>query len=224
MAHKIQIKSLDHSFGGKSILASAELECSTGEIVGIFGRNGTGKSTLFKILFGTLKPDAAVIYLDDNLFVPYNHQGVYIGYHTQEVFMPKDIVVKNIITMYVKPEKQNNVFYAQGIHDIRDKSVRELSLGQKRYLQLLLLLNLDHQLIVLDEPFAMVEPLYRNLIKKMLLEFKSQKGILITDHYYLDVLEIADRSCLIKEGKIILLSKSEELVELEYLSSKSLLL
>lgn len=223
MDHKLQVKSISHSFGDKSILSGIELECNAGEIVSILGRNGAGKSTLFKILFGTLKPEHAEIYLNNTLFNPQNHQGIFIGYHAQEVIMPKDIVVKNLISMYIKPEKRSNVFYAPGIHDMENKSIRKLSLGQQRYLQLLLLLNLDHQFIILDEPFSMVEPLYKELIKKTLIEFKSQKGILITDHYYLDVLEIADRNYLMKNGKIIPVSKAEELIGLEYLSTRSLL-
>lgn len=223
MDHKICVKSLSHSFGDRNILSDVEFECNTGEIVGILGRNGTGKSTLFKILFGILKPNHAEIYLDRSPFNPRLHQGIFVGYHAQEVIMPKDIVVKNLISMYIKPEKQSNIFYATGIHDMENKSIRKLSLGQQRYLQLLLLLNLDHQFIILDEPFSMVEPLFKELIKKTLIEFKSQKGILITDHYYLDVLEIADRSCLIKNGEVMHVSKVDELIELEYLSTQSLL-
>jgi len=223
MDHKIHVKSLTHNFGSRNILSEVELEYNTGEIVGILGRNGTGKSTLFKILFGVLKPDYAEIYVDDKLFKPHLHQGTLIGYHTQEVIMPKDITVKNLISIYIKPEKQSSLFYAPGIHDMQNKRVRKLSLGQQRYLQLLLLLNLNHQFIILDEPFSMVEPLYKELIKKTLIEFKSQKGILITDHYYLDVLEIADRSCLLKDGKVVPVSRAEELIELEYLSKQSLL-
>jgi len=223
MDHKIHVKSLSHSFGDRSILSGVELECNTGEIVSILGRNGTGKSTLFKILFGVLKANYAEIYLDSGPFDPQHHQGIFVGYHAQEVIMPKDIVVKSLISIYIKPEKQSNVFYTPGIHDMENKSIRKLSLGQQRYLQLLLLLNLDHQFIILDEPFSMVEPLYKELIKKTLIEFKSQKGILITDHYYLDVLEIADRNYLMKNGKIMPISKAEELIGLEYLSTQSLL-
>jgi ABC-type lipopolysaccharide export system ATPase subunit len=73
-------------------------------------------------------------------------------------------------------------------------------------------LNLNHHFILLDEPFSMVEPLYKELIKEKITEYKATKGFLITDHHYLDVLEIADKACIIKEGKIIPVSKMEGLI------------
>ena len=86
----------------------------------------------------------------------------------------------------------------------------------------MLVINLDQPFILLDEPFSMVEPLYKDLIKQKIIEYKTSKGFLITDHYYLDVLEIADKVNLIKDGKIIPVTSKEDLVELEYLSGRSI--
>jgi len=223
MVHTLQVKSITHSFGKRSILSKCSIECKTGEVIGLLGRNGSGKSTLFKILFGTLKPDQLTLYLD-GYWKGNPGLNAFIGYHPQEVMLPKGLRVGNLISMYVKnSESQNKVFYTQGINDMLKKEVGALSLGQQRYLQFILLLNLDHHFVLLDEPFSMVEPLYRNLIKEKLIEYKSHKGFIITDHYYLDVLEVADQIKLIKNGEIIPISNVEDLRVFDYLSDQSIL-
>jgi ABC-type multidrug transport system ATPase subunit len=212
MGNKIFVKTITHSFGKRTILSDLSFECHTGEIVGIFGRNGAGKSTLFNILFGTLKPDHAEIYFDGKLFNPSENQGRLIGYHTQDIMLPKFTKVRDIITMYLPLQQQNKVFYSAGVHEMHNKRISELSFGQQRYLQLLLLINLDHPFVILDEPFSMVEPLYKALIQEKLQEYKGQKGFLISDHYYRDILDIADTIKLIKDGRIISVTKDHDLM------------
>lgn len=223
MGHKILIESIVHSFGNKNVLTNISLECNTGEIVGVFGRNGAGKSTLFNILFGTLKPKQATIYLDGKLFTPSKHQGEFIGYHTQEVMLPKFTKTRDLISLYLPLHKQDNVCFAEGVHEMSDKNVGDLSLGQQRYLQLLLILNLDHQFIILDEPFSMVEPLYKELIKKKLLAHRANKGFLVSDHYYRDILDIADKVTLLKDGAMAPILNNQELIDLGYLSAQAIL-
>jgi ABC-type multidrug transport system ATPase subunit len=223
MGNKIFVKTVTHCFGKRTILSDISFECNTGEIVGIFGRNGAGKSTLFNILFGTLKPDHAEIYFDGKLFKPNENQGRLIGYHTQDVMLPKFTKVHDIITMYLSPQQQDKVSNSAGVHEIRNKRISELSLGQQRYLQLLLLINLDHPFVILDEPFSMVEPLYKRLIQEKLQEYKGQKGFLISDHYYRDILDIADNIKLIKDGRMITITNEHDLIDLGYLSSHAIL-
>jgi ABC-type multidrug transport system ATPase subunit len=115
------------------------------------------------------------------------------------------------------------VFYSVGIHDMTNKKIYQLSLGQQRYLQLLLLLNLDHPFLILDEPFSMVEPRFKELIKEKLLEYRENKGFIISDHYYRDVLDICDRVHLLKDGVLIPIANNRELVELGYLSGQAIL-
>lgn len=223
MDHKILVRVVLHSFGERRILSNITFECSTGEIIGLFGRNGTGKTTLFKILFGTLKPDHAEIYFDNRLIKYGEGLNNFTGYHTQEIMLPKYTKSRDVISMYLPLAKQDKVFYATGVHDMANKRICDLSLGQQRYLQLLLLLNLDHPFLILDEPFSMVEPRYKSLIQEKLIEYRSHKGFLITDHYYRDVLEICDKTHLLKDGILIPIEKNTDLVHHGYLSSQSIL-
>lgn len=187
--------------------------------MGIFGRNGTGKSTLLKILFGTLHPDKSEFYLDNQNVSCKGPLNKFIGYHHQEVFLPKNITVRNLISMYLPDdEKQNKLFYNQRINKIESQKVGVLSLGEQRFLQFLLLLNFDHYFLLLDEPFSMIEPLYKDLIKEKIEEYRSEKGFIITDHYYLDVLQVSTIKKVIKDGVMKTVINDIDLVDFGYLS------
>jgi len=223
MGHKIAVRVVLHSFGERRILSNITFECNTGEIIGLFGRNGTGKTTLFKILFGVLKPDQAEIYFDGRMIRHGEKLSNFIGYHTQEIMLPRYTKTRDVISMYLPLAKQNNVFYSTGVPDMTNKRICDLSLGQQRYLQLLLLLNLDHPFLILDEPFSMVEPFYKGLIKGKILEYRDKKGFIITDHYYRDVLDICDKTHLLRDGILIPIEKNTDLVDLGYLSAQAML-
>jgi len=223
MDHKIAVRVVLHSFGDRRILTNITFECNTGEIIGLFGRNGIGKTTLFKILFGILKPDQAEIYFDDRMIRYGGKISNFVGYHTQEIMLPRYTKTRDVISMYLPLAKQDKVFYSIGVSDMCNKRICDLSLGQQRYLQLLLLLNLNHPFLILDEPFSMVEPFYKSLIKEKILEYRSQKGFIITDHYYRDVLDICDKTHLLRDGILIPTEKNTDLIDLGYLSGQAIL-
>jgi lipopolysaccharide export system ATP-binding protein len=106
-------------FGNKNIFAQARIALKTAEIIGFFGRNGTGKSTFFKILFGIMKAEYLELYLDGQPCTQIEYLNLIIGYHPQEIMLPKNVTVKTLIAMYIKDgEGQNKVHYAHGIADI----------------------------------------------------------------------------------------------------------
>lgn len=212
------------SFGDKEVLTEVSFSLETGEILGIFGRNGSGKSSLLKMIFGTLQKGSVNSSINDAFFNPSeNISKKQIAYLPQDSYLPKSIKVRDLIPIYSSEEqKQDKVFYDPYIASYTSKKVGELSLGQVRYLEVILLANLDHPFLMLDEPFSMIEPLYKTQIKKTLALLKSKKGIIITDHYYKDVLEISTQNLLLKDGKNYPITSENELRKHGYLSKDSI--
>ncbi|HRO47481.1 ATP-binding cassette domain-containing protein [Agriterribacter sp.] len=220
MTHQLRISTISHCYGRKKILEDISFECRTGDITGLFGQNGRGKSTLLNILFGTLKPASGSIRINDTL-LRNNITQKQIGYSHQEIFLPQHITVRNVIPLYFpNGEDQNKIFYSPGIHRMETTKVGNLSLGEQRYLQFLLVIHLHHLFVLLDEPFSMVDPLYKEIIKEKIKEQSASKGFIITDHYYKDVLDIATKKLVIASGKIIPVNDEYDLAATGYLSGR----
>ncbi len=220
MTHILRLDFIEHSFGKKSILSKVNFTCNTGDIIAIFGRNGSGKSTLLKSLFGTLKPDQIELNLDGKKIDHISTKDKTIAYLPQDPFLPKDFKIRNIIPMYFPDgEKQSKIFYSPLVHKIENQRAGTLSLGEQRYLEFLLIVNLNHPFILLDEPFSMIEPLYKDAIKEIIREYKKDKGFIITDHYYLDVMEVATKKMILKEGVSHEALNLTDLIEYGYLPS-----
>lgn len=207
------------SFGPKEVINDIFFSLETGEIIGLFGRNGCGKSTLLKIIFGSLSYNNFDAVIDGEKYYPSkNIQRQQFAYLPQQPFLPKNLKVRDVIPIYFSEEKeQDTIFYDPFIAKLAAKKVGELSLGEARYFEVLLLANLPHPFLLLDEPFSMIEPLYKEEIKKYLEALKMKKGILITDHYYDDVLQVSNKNFLIKDGLALEVKTKENLKELEYL-------
>lgn len=215
----LEVNNVTKSFGKHYVLSATGFSCNTGEIVGLFGRNGSGKSTLLKLLFGTLKANAINIKYNNE---PLSPKSVItsgkIGYLPQDPFLPKGLKVRSIIPMfYPTSNDQDLIFQAPFVDRFDSKKIGQLSLGQLRYLEVLLVGNLEHPFLLLDEPFSMIEPLYKEAIKTLLKKLTFYKGIIVTDHYYKDVLDITHRNYLLKDSKLIVITKEEDLIALEYL-------
>nr|WP_245895719.1 ABC transporter ATP-binding protein [Flavobacterium album] len=145
-----------------------------------------------------------------------------IGYLPQEPFLPNTMKVRDIIPLYYSGDEQDKLFYSPRIDKIANTRVGKLSMGELRYFELLLIGHLPHQFLMLDEPFSMIEPLYKDLIKDFLKKLKTQKGIIITDHYYDDVLSVTNRKLLLKDGQLININDRNDLIAHGYLPSEKL--
>lgn len=212
------------SFGTKDVLKEVSFSCETGDILGIFGKNGCGKSTLLKLIFGTLKADTLQLSIDG---VAISSEEIIlkkqIAYLPQTSFLPKHVKVRDVIPMYFNTqEKQDAVFYNPSIAKITAKRVGDLSLGELRFFEVMLLGNLDHPFLLLDEPFSMIEPLHKEEIKQFLELLKPTKGIILTDHYFDDVLQTTTKNIVISEGKSIEIQSKKELITHQYLSKNHL--
>ncbi|WP_299625568.1 ATP-binding cassette domain-containing protein [uncultured Tenacibaculum sp.] len=217
---KLEAFDINKRFGKKTILNNINITCNTGDIIGVFGRNGSGKSTLLKILFGSINANSIDLRIDAKQLI--SKQIIskkLISYLPQQSFLPKEKSVREIIPLFFSnAENQENIFYNPKIASIVSQKVGTLSLGELRYLELLLIGNLEHPFLLLDEPFSMIEPKYIAIISSLLTELKEKKGIMITDHYYKNVLKITTDNFLLKDGNKIEIKTEEDLVMNNYLS------
>jgi len=219
MINSLKLDSVDMRFGKKQILSNVNFTCNTGDILAIFGRNGSGKSTLLKILFGAIKPNKIELQINNNKIEKISTKNKLFAYLPQNPFLPKDITVRRIIQMYFSDgEKQDKIFNAPLINKIETQRIGTLSLGEQKYLEFLLIINLNHPFILLDEPFTMLEPMQIDLIKDVLTKQKNDKGIIISDHYCRDVFDMANKKIIIKEGVSHGVSTLRELADYGYIS------
>ena len=216
----LKVEGISKSFSGIKVLNDISFECKKGEIIGIFGRNGSGKSTLLKIIYGTLKSNGVKLFINNTLLSTSNViSSGKIAYLPQDPFLPKELKVRDVIPFFYKGEDQDKVFYAPGVSEFDHLKVGHLSMGQLRYVEFLLLANLNHSFLMLDEPFSMVEPIYINYIQQKIVELKTEKGIIISDHYYSSVLEVSDTMFLINNGIKVDVNSEEDLMKYGYLSN-----
>ncbi len=196
----------------KRILKSVYLNAKEGNITGIFGRNGSGKSTLFNIGSGLILPSTGMVYINGE---PFRKKSLMlrsreISYLFQETFLPKDLKVKDFVSKLPASEyiEQN----PGPLSDLQKVRISSLSGGELRYLELVLILSLDRQYILLDEPFTGVEPIIiEEMIKLIIKERDKGKGLLITDHYYFYTSKIADTAYFLEEGQCTLLDSNKKL-------------
>jgi len=216
---KLHLHSASKTFGKKKLIQDVSFTLQRGELLGLFGRNGSGKSTLLKMLFGTVKADTISLHIDEKEVKPSEViSRQYIAYVPQHPFLPKQLKVRDVIPLFHTSEaKQDAVFYDPHIATMTHKQTGVLSLGELKYFEVILLSHLPHAFILMDEPFSMLEPLHKALLKEQLLQLKHHKGILITDHYYQDVLEVSDKNIVLKDGIVHNIHTEADLQKFEYL-------
>jgi ABC-type lipopolysaccharide export system ATPase subunit len=211
------IDSINKVYNNKHILQDIYLKISTGEIVGLLGRNGSGKSTLLEIIFGTLEAESKFVKVNEKVHDKIYKEKDIINYLPQNDFLPKELKVNTIINMYFKRNKTKDITNDKTIKKIINTKIRNLSGGEVRYLEIKLLLGLESKFLLLDEPFNGVSPILIEKIKKMIVENSSNKGIILTDHDYRNVLSITNKIYILKNGHIKELKDKDELMYYGYI-------
>jgi ABC-type lipopolysaccharide export system ATPase subunit len=219
MDFKLEIDSVNKTFGEKKVLSDVFLKCEIGDIIGVFGKNGSGKSTLLKIIFGTLNAENKFIRLNNRVLnQPFKIKNG-ICYLPQDNFIPNSFSVKKVINLAIKQHKFAEFNEDKIISKIINSKIGTLSGGELKYLQIKLILFNESKFCLLDEPYSGVSPIIIELINSQIIEQSKNKGIIITDHNYLYLLEIATKIYLLKEGVGKFLSNKEELIKFGYLKN-----
>lgn len=210
MTTKLQADSIELRYGDRKILTSISLEIEAGKIVGLLGKNGTGKTSMLEIIYGIRQAQYAVVRVDGKYVkYAYKQKGL-VKYLPQKSFIPSGVTVQEAMHWY-KVDEQLWMHLFPELGDWKPSKFGHLSGGQRRLVETLLVVACPDTFVMLDEPFSNVMPVHVEKLKVLLKELKARKGILITDHYYLDVLDLADSVYLLTTtGSLRLLSDPEQ--------------
>lgn len=213
----LKVDSVQLTFNGRKILQDIYLDCKPGEIVGLLGRNGCGKSSLLKIIFGTLNPDYKYVSIDDQ-YIKKGYINNQIAYLPQHHYLPTGIAIKHLAKMLVDANDWEEFAAYPTYMAHAHKKPGELSGGELRQLEMLMILYSSAPYILLDEPFTHISPIQADDFKAILRKRAKTKGLIITDHQYYNILEVSSRIILIENGHTKMISRHEELVTYGYLS------
>lgn len=216
--HILEIDSVKKSFGEKIILSDVYLQCETNDIIGLLGRNGSGKSTFLKIIFGVMPADFKFVRIDGVMKTKTRELMSEISYLSQDNFIPNNFTVKKAIRLSIAKERIDSFCNDEMIQVITDKKIAHLSGGELRYLEIKLVLENSSKFVLLDEPYNGLSPLMIEKVNQLIIMNSSKKGIIISDHNYRNVISISTRLVLIKDGKLNHVKDKNELIEKGYLS------
>jgi lipopolysaccharide export system ATP-binding protein len=213
----LKVDSVQLSFGGRVILRSIWLECMRGEVVGLLGRNGSGKSCLLRIIFGAMEPGYKYVSINDK-FIGNGYAKGRIAYLPQHNYLPHGVKIGKLAKMLVEPMFWDD-FTQQDIYKAHhDKTAGQLSGGELRMLETLMIIYNKADFILLDEPFTHISPVQVEFLKPIIKACAKQKGIIITDHQYYNVLDISDRLIVLENGCTKPVKDADDLVTYKYLS------
>lgn len=221
---KITAKNIVKTYRKRRVVDGISLEVKQGEIVGLLGPNGAGKTTSFYMMVGLVKPNEGNVFLDgkDVTSQPmFRRAQMGIGYLAQEASVFRKLSVEDNILAVLEmttlskveqKEKLESLLNEFGLEDIRENKGDLLSGGERRRTEIARCLATDPKFILLDEPFAGVDPIAVEDIQQIVSKLKERNiGILITDHNVHETLSITDRAYLLFEGKILKSGTAEDL-------------
>lgn len=213
----------------RTVVNKVSVQVEQGEIVGLLGPNGAGKTTSFYIIVGLIKPFAGKVYLDTEDITEepmYRRAQKGIGYLAQEASVFRKLTVEDNLRAVLEfskfskqeqEERLESLIEEFGLGHVRKSMGIQLSGGERRRTEIARALAVDPSFILLDEPFAGVDPIAVEDIQAIVAKLKEKNiGVLITDHNVHETLTITDRSYLLFEGKILMSGTSEELAEDEH--------
>jgi lipopolysaccharide export system ATP-binding protein len=224
----LSAKNLIKKYKQRTVVNDVSFEVAQGEIVGLLGPNGAGKTTSFYMIVGLIKPNDGHVFLDEEEITTdpmYRRAQKGIGYLAQEASVFRKLSVENNILAVLElhyPNKEERLAKLEellsefSLHRVRKNRGDLLSGGERRRTEIARALAANPHFILLDEPFAGVDPIAVEEIQSIVFKLKSRNiGILITDHNVQETLSITDRAYLLAEGKIMVTGTPEEIADNE---------
>jgi lipopolysaccharide export system ATP-binding protein len=221
----LDVRSIAKSYDKRTVLHDVSLHVERGEVVGLLGPNGAGKTTSFYSVMGLVKPDSGRIFLDgqDITHLPMYRRAILgLGYLPQETSIFRGLTVEqNIIAVLEISEPDRNAREARleklldefGMTALRASPAMALSGGERRRVEIARALAAEPSIMLLDEPFAGIDPISISDIRDLVKDLKQRDiGVLITDHNVRETLDIVDRACIIYDGQVLFEGTPQALV------------
>ena len=221
----LEVRSIAKAYDKRQVLHDVSLSVQRGEVVGLLGPNGAGKTTCFYSVMGLVKPDAGRILLDGRDITPlpmYRRAILGLGYLPQETSIFRGMTVEqNIIAVLevAEPDKRERrerlerLLGEFGLTGLRAAPAMALSGGERRRCEIARALAAEPKIMLLDEPFAGIDPISIADIRELVRDLKRRDiGVLITDHNVRETLDIVDRACIIYDGQVLFQGTPEALV------------
>jgi lipopolysaccharide export system ATP-binding protein len=225
---RLDVQKLVKSYGGRQVVNELSFQVEEGEIVGLLGPNGAGKTTAFYMAIGLIRPDAGTVYFhgkDVTHFPMHKRARMGMGYLAQEPSVFRNLTVEENILCILeslpisRTEQKQRLEILLGelnLTSLAKKRAAALSGGERRRVEITRALVTNPTFLLLDEPFANIDPIAVHDVKQMIRHLAGKNiSILITDHNAREIFSIVDRSYLIHEGKVILSGSVDELVNNE---------
>jgi lipopolysaccharide export system ATP-binding protein len=223
--HGLSVVSIAKSYDKKAVLTDVSLGVDRGEVLGLLGPNGAGKTTCFYSIMGLVKPDSGRILLDgqDITGLPMYRRAILgLGYLPQETSIFRGLSVsQNIMAVLevaepdrkAREERLEQLLAEFHIERLRDAPAMALSGGERRRCEIARALAANPSIMLLDEPFAGIDPISISDIRDLIVQLKTRNiGVLITDHNVRETLDIVDRACIIYGGQVLFAGSPEALV------------
>lgn len=218
----IEIDNIELAFTGQDLLKGIYLKLETGKITAIIGKNGSGKSSLLNVLFGSLDPRHKLIRIDNQPFLKplYTYKGL-VRYLPQHSYIPKHLQMTTAFALFgVSWDAFVKDFKSMAAY--KNAKINELSGGEKKIVETYLVILSSVDIILLDEPFTSLAPVSINKFKKILKREAKNKAVLITDHLYHHIIDLADDLYYLNNGCTQHIKDPAELENLQYISYGSL--
>lgn len=213
----IELDSVELYFDKRRILNGIYLKAETGKIVGLLGRNGSGKSCLLQILFGSLQPKYKFLKIDEKPLLKPLYGQRNVVYLPQHHLAPDHLKIKTLFKLLML-DWEEFIAYFDSFSTNYNSKMYKVSGGERRVIETYVALKQESAIILLDEPFSNIAPLHIEKIKQLIRAEKEKKAIVITDHYYRDVIDICDDLYLLKNGCTQKIENLDALEDYKYLN------
>ncbi|HAJ82942.1 ATP-binding cassette domain-containing protein [Zunongwangia profunda] len=211
-----EIDNVELYFDNKPILKAAYIKAETGKVTGLLGRNGSGKSSILKILFGTLKPKYKLLRVDNKPVLKAFYKTGKITMLPQFPLLPPGIKTKKAFYMYKVDFGEFCDVFSE-MYATKNQKIKELSGGEQRIIEIYLVLKRNVDIVLLDEPFAQLSPLMIDKFTAVIQQEKKDKAIIITDHRYEAILKVSDQVFLFQNKQTKIVKSKNELIKSGYL-------